>query len=330
MTLESEAKKLGNDFLFLLPGGLKSRKEYLEKKYQIYVSGASYAKQWESLESQLGLEKTVALIVEDFLSTLSKEKLLLLRRSMKERIPKETVSEKGLYPLIGEDGMIEDLGMFVLRYADGEFGRPLMPRREIKPEAYVEKIRKPEIEEAEGIPLEREVEEEIYELRLCDFRLTEKGDYYLHKNLEDIAEFLLHKLKNTPSRYIKQEHETSAPGYLIRLDVYDERTKTSVECKTYYKREEISGWTDNTRRCYEMGFVREAWLIIPTKSLGDNRVHFDQCLDELKKAGVKYRVFSFDEVFTTLENLGCRPAFRVVKEAGWYPSIEIYYKIPRR
>ncbi len=117
MVFEDEARKIGSDFLALLPGNLRDRSKFIQEKYSINVPYSSYDKQWNSLVDQLGIVDSVTKILEYYMENLQLEAEACLRKSTREPISQQDIDSFRLWGVVDyKTRKISDLGSFVLRY----------------------------------------------------------------------------------------------------------------------------------------------------------------------------------------------------------------------
>ena len=242
------------------------------------------------------------MLVKDFAEQTPQEAIEKLKEAVDRALTEEERSRFGLWFFCDwETGKINDLGRLVLKCIE-------IPEKEIVPE----------------IRLEREEEERIYELKLGSLYIRARETDPFHRSMQEMVRYILHREYKTPLSRVKLEYRTTAPGWEIRLDVYDTEKLIGAEVLTDYNRHRVSGWVDDMRACKKSGIINEAWLVIPSvELLGDHQKHLNECLEELRKAGVKSRVLDFSDVFRKLEEYGCKPKFRI---KGY--SIELLYTVP--
>lgn len=127
MAFEDEARAIGQDFLYLIPGNLRERSQYFHNKLGISVPYSSYENQWTSLVSQLGIVDAVRKILEQYMKTLSMEAERALRKAIREPVSEQEVESLNLWFLVDREiGKASDLGLFVLKYGTAlpqELGR---------------------------------------------------------------------------------------------------------------------------------------------------------------------------------------------------------------
>ncbi len=117
MAFEDEARRIGADFLILLPGNLRERAKFIRERWGINISYSSYAKQWNSLLDQFGIADSVKKILEYYMEKLQLEAEACLRKSTRESVSPQDIDSLQLWGLIDyETGKIADLGSFVLTY----------------------------------------------------------------------------------------------------------------------------------------------------------------------------------------------------------------------
>lgn len=117
MAFEDEARKIGSEFLALLPGNLRDRSKFILEKYGINVPYSSYEKQWNSLVDQFGIVDSITKILEYYVENLQPEAEACLRKSTRETVSQQDIDSFRLVGVVDyETGRISDLGSFVLRY----------------------------------------------------------------------------------------------------------------------------------------------------------------------------------------------------------------------
>lgn len=117
MAFEDEAREIGQDFLYLIPGNLHERSQYFLNKLGVSVPYSSYENQWTSLVSQLGIVDAVRKILELYMKILPAEAERALRKAIREPISEQEVESLNLWFLVDkETGKASDLGLFILKY----------------------------------------------------------------------------------------------------------------------------------------------------------------------------------------------------------------------
>ena len=56
MAFEYEARRIGDDFLYLVPGNLREKSIYISSRLGVRVPYSSYNNLWKSLINQLGID----------------------------------------------------------------------------------------------------------------------------------------------------------------------------------------------------------------------------------------------------------------------------------
>lgn len=127
MVFEDEAREIGQDLLYLIPGNLHERSQYFLNKLGVSVPYSSYENQWTSLVSQLGIVDAVRKILELYMKILPAEAERALRKSVREPISRQEAESLNLWFVVDtETGRATDLGLFVLKYGTSlsqELGR---------------------------------------------------------------------------------------------------------------------------------------------------------------------------------------------------------------
>lgn len=118
MALDDEARRIGSDFLYLIPGStLRERSKYFLDKFAISVPYSNYESQWTSLVNQLGIVDAVRKILEEYTKATTVEAQRALRRAVREPISRQEVDSLDLWSLVDEKtGRATDFGLFVLKY----------------------------------------------------------------------------------------------------------------------------------------------------------------------------------------------------------------------
>jgi len=127
MAFEDEARRIGRDFLYLIPGNLRDRSKYFLDKFGISVPYSNYESQWTSLVSQLGIVDAVRKILEQYMKVTTVEAQKALRRAVREPISQQEVESLNLWYLVDDEtGRATDIGLFVLKHGTAlsqELGR---------------------------------------------------------------------------------------------------------------------------------------------------------------------------------------------------------------
>jgi hypothetical protein len=116
MALADEAKTLGSDLLYLIPGNLKERKALIKTKYNLDVPSYSYALQLKSLFDQIGVVETAQVCLAEYMPTLQPKSELLLRKSANQPLTQKEVEDNALWDFVDENFRINQLGAFVIKY----------------------------------------------------------------------------------------------------------------------------------------------------------------------------------------------------------------------
>ncbi len=117
MALEDEARRLGEGLLYLVPGNLRDKSRYFRDKHDISIPYSSYANQWRSLISQVGVVDATRKILEEFMADLHPRAESALRRSEREPIAQMEIETHDLWELVDyKTGRATELGSFVLKY----------------------------------------------------------------------------------------------------------------------------------------------------------------------------------------------------------------------
>lgn len=127
MTFEDEARQIGEDFLYLIPGNLREKSRYILDNFGVRLPYSSYENQWSSLVSQLGIVDGVRKLLAQYMKVMTVDGERALRKATREPISQQEAESLNLWFLIDtETGRASNLGLFVLKHGTAlsqELGR---------------------------------------------------------------------------------------------------------------------------------------------------------------------------------------------------------------